>query len=201
MLTVACVLKSGGVYTPAWAHALKRGVAAHLPEPHRFICLTDMAVEGIDTVPFIRDLPGWWAKINLFAPGLFSGSGMGRVLYLDLDVVVTGYLGEIAHFGRFSAIRDWNIESLNSSVMSWDAETGLPVWDAFDASMLTDRRGDQWLITRAIPGAETYPEGWCVSYRKHCREGIPDGARVACFHGRPKMPDVEDAWVKSMWRL
>jgi len=25
-----------------------------------------------------------------------------------------------------------------------------------------------------------------VSYKVHCRAGVPAGARVVCFHGRPK---------------
>ena len=31
MLTVACVLKSGGIYDASWVARLKAGVAKHLP--------------------------------------------------------------------------------------------------------------------------------------------------------------------------
>ena len=36
--------------------------------------------------------PGWWAKINLFAPGMFDGP----VLYFDLDTMPVGTLDGLA---------------------------------------------------------------------------------------------------------
>ena len=35
------------------------------------------------------------------------------------------------------------------------------------------------------------------SYKYHCGDGLPDDARVVCFHGRPKPADVSDGWVKQ----
>ena len=36
-----------------------------------------------------------------------------------------------------------------------------------------------------------------VSYKYHCRQGLPDGAKVVIFHGKPNPADVNDQWVKE----
>src|SRR5690606_21480964 len=84
-LTVACVLRSGGVYSPEWVDRLAIQVHHHL-RPARMVCLTDdKGWSGpYDFVPLAHDWPGWWSKIELFRPGLFSGP----VLYMDLDSVL-----------------------------------------------------------------------------------------------------------------
>jgi hypothetical protein len=44
---------------------------------------------------------------------------------------------------------------------------------------------------------EMHP-GEFVSYKTHCTKGVPDGARVVCFHGRPRPHEV-GGWVKDYW--
>lgn len=86
-LTIACVLRSGGVYDAEWVAKLQRGVARHMTLPHRFVCLSDVDVP-CERIPLVTDWPGWWSKIELFRKGLFDGP----VLYTDLDSVITGPL-------------------------------------------------------------------------------------------------------------
>jgi hypothetical protein len=38
-----------------------------------------------------------------------------------------------------------------------------------------------------------------VSYKYHCRQGLPDDARVVCFHGKPDPHEISDEWVKRCW--
>src|SRR6185437_8074786 len=59
MLTVACVLKSGGVYTPEYVERLRSGVGQHL-DHYKFVCLSDVDVP--DRIPLENDWPGWWSK-------------------------------------------------------------------------------------------------------------------------------------------
>jgi len=93
-LTVACVnvgnyLGMGEKYVDTLASMARR----HLP-PHDFVC--------IDESRFKR----WWAKLELFKPGRFTGN----VLYFDLDVVIsgdlTGLLGCL-EWGDFWALDDF----------------------------------------------------------------------------------------------
>lgn len=55
--------------------------------------------------------------------------------------------------------------------------------------------GDQAFIERAMPEQAIYRwqellPGQIVSYKVHCRNGIPPNARVVCLHGRPKFGDM-----------
>lgn len=172
MLTVACVLSEGPKRTYNRTHVtrLEDMVAGYLKQPYRFVCLDDS--------PF----PGWWAKISLFEPGRFKG----RVLYLDLDVTITGNLDELADYpASFVAIDDWLRPTLNSSVMAWNAGIANHIFMNFTNH---DMAGDQDFITEQMPDAKTYPSSWCVSYRKHVQmfRTVPLEAKVIVYHGFPK---------------
>src|SRR6056297_1694046 len=84
MITVACVLKSGGDFDVRDVWALQEGVTSHLHEPHRFVCLSDVDIEGVDTIPLVHGWPGWWSKMELCRPGAV----MGPLLFCDLDMVI-----------------------------------------------------------------------------------------------------------------
>ena len=136
--------------------------------------------------------PGWFAKIDLFEPGRFTG----RVLYLDLDVTVVGDLGPIAwHPGSFNIIRDYISLGFNSSVMSWDAGAVDHIYNMFRKSHMKRLNGDQDWIALCMQGREanTFPKRWCVSYRKDVEPTglVPPDARVVVYHGQPKPWDIE----------
>lgn len=183
MLTVTAVCVPPG-YQMHHLDRLKEMVAAHLSQP--FVWR-----------PILKsDKPGWWAKIDLFRPGHFRG----RVLYLDLDVTVTGSLDDLAnHPAPFVAMKDPWADGINSSVMAWDAGVMSDVYGRFSPDIMQLVPGDQdWIETHA-PSVETFPVDWCVSY-KHNRRGVlpgvkptyPDDMRVCAFHGSPKPWEVDD---------
>lgn len=177
-MTVACVLKSGGLYDKTHVDRLDVMVRGHLSAPHRFVCVED------------SPWPGWWAKVSLFEPGRFAG----RVLYLDLDVTVVGDLEPLAHYpAPFAIIKDWNRPGFNSSVMAWDAGVGAGLWAYFDESAMARLPGDQDWITERMPGAAIFPKPWCVSYKRHVRPfgHVKPDTRVIVYHGLPKPWDVE----------
>lgn len=104
-LTVVCLwIKGAGerAYTVAYVERLRNMVARHLSIPHRFVCMTDTpnrlpaGIEGIPIKRF-RTLVPWWLKLKLFNDAM---GWRGRLLYLDLDVLVVGSLDEIATFPR-----------------------------------------------------------------------------------------------------
>lgn len=177
MLTVACVLSPGPTYNQSHVARLRMMVAQHLNQSYRFVCLDDS--------PFT----GWWAKASLFEPGRFEG----RVLYLDLDVTVTGNLDDLADFpAPFALIKDWNRIGFNSSIMAWDAGTVDSLFTEFDNSVTERFRGDQDWIWAKRHDAATFPKDWCVSFRKQMYIGVPfpDDMRVLVFHGAFKPWDL-----------
>lgn len=192
MLTVACVCV-GEKYPPAYVQVLRAMVARHLALPHDFVCLTDRP-EAFDGLGCIRVEPrGWWSKIELFKPGRFPW----RVLYLDLDVVVTGSLADLA--ARDGIIDDWNLPGFNSSVMSWRAGDRDGIFLRWSPADMRRLAGDQDWINETAPDWPTWPAEWCVSYRRHAIEGPPKGARVVCLHGAPKPHELHSGWVPKAW--
>lgn len=187
MITVACVnvgnyLGRGEEYVAR----LRAMVARHLSLPHRFECIT------------ASNKPGWWAKIDLFQPGRFTG----RVLYLDLDTVIVGSLDELAQSKGILHLRDWGWtkNDYGSGVMVWDADEHEEIFERYDATVPTRFRGDQDWITH-LGGWPALPKGWCVSYRYLSKVAPPAGASVICFHGQPKPHEVTTGWVPQHWKI
>jgi len=203
MITVACVLRSGGIYTPEWVKKLRDGVARHMTRPHRFVCLSDVDVP-CERIPLKTDWPGWWSKIELFRPRLFEGP----VLYLDLDCIITGPLdGLPRRLQGFTMCKDFLGKGCNSSVMSWWGDyQHLPEMMNEEPGLRQrykrtpdGRIGDQAFIEdHADEDLDTFPEGQVVSFKKHCRNGCPQGAKIVAFHGRPKPADA-GGWAAKEW--
>lgn len=205
-LTVACVLRSGGVYGPEWVQKLRAGVAANLSCDHRFVCLSDMMVEGVETLSLRHEYPRWWAKIELFEPGLFTGP----TLYLDLDSIVVGPLDDLFEFEGFRMCRDFlNPKVHNSSVMAWHKDMSA-VYDAFrvapddmmkryDRERPRGRIGDQAFIEDHAGEIRVFAPEQVVSYRQSALHGPPGTASIVTFHGRPKPPDAV-GWAQEQWR-
>ncbi|WP_067291406.1 hypothetical protein, partial [Sulfitobacter sp. EhC04] len=175
-LTVACVLRSGGRYDATWVARLQRAVARHLQRPHRFVCLSDVAVD-CERIPLETDWPGWWSKIEMFRPGLLTG----QTLYLDLDTVITGPLAPLLS-DQFTMTRDFlNPNIMNSGVMAWAGDYSI-IWEAMKVNPAgiiehydawpDGRIGDQALIEdvmRAV--AMIFSPGLVVSWKRDCRNG------------------------------
>ncbi len=186
MLTVACVLKSGGIYGPEHVERLRVMVRDHLSAPHCFYGISDFPPLDRCWWSRLRDnLPGWWSKVELFRPGLFTG----RVLYLDLDVTVVGSLDAIVNFhAPFAAIGDYERPCLNSSVMVWDAGVADHIYTGFREELTFRRGGDQVWISECMPDAQRLPRAWCPSWKHDVKRwnALNHEAKVVIFHGRPK---------------
>lgn len=173
-------------------------------------CLTDQAVHP-DIKVIEPTLPGWWAKVELFSPRMPWAIG-DRILYFDLDVVITGQLEELA--ARPGIIQDWNWPCYNSSVMVWDHGDHAAIWETFDPTIPTAEGtivprwmlpegqvngGDQEWITE-VSVWETFPRAWCLS--QHQVKGWPPTAcKVVCFHGATKPHDIKQGWIADVYRV
>lgn len=213
MLTVACVLRSGGIYDATWVARLRDGVARHLSDPHQFVCLSDVDVPCA-RIPLVHRWPGWWSKIELFS------ALEGPVLFFDLDTVIVGDLREIAYWptstqSGFAMLRDFYApDHLGSGVMSWDDGIDvIEIYEAFvaDAPAMMEKRrarmGDQAFIEEIygkdnVGRLQDMTPDQIVSYKVHCRNGIPPDARVVCLHGKPKFADMPASDpVRQAWEM
>lgn len=210
-LTVACVLRSGGIYDGAWVGKLKRGVERNLTLPHRFICLTDMDVP-CESIAISRNWRGWWSKIGMFE------AFKGPTLYFDLDTVIVGSLDEIAaHPHRFTMAHEYYRPEMKcSTAMAWNGDYSF-IADEFAKSpnsialkydkQMRPRIGDQAFIEDVLADHQVdtfrdlFGETSIASYKVHnCAEAPAPGAAAVAFHGRPKPQDLKTGWVPAAWR-
>lgn len=191
-------VRVGQKYGPEYVLHLHDAIARHLHEEQRHWCLTDdpeSLPEGITAIPHNPDLPGWWQKVFLFSPDMPWREG-DEVLYMDLDVCVTGRLEELPH----GIIRDWHYDCYNSSVMRWRHGDYRQVWDGFSPDVMQAYAGDQDYI-HAVSRWPEFDRRWFVSYRSHARAWPPEGSKAVIFHGRPNPHEVLDGWVPESWRV
>jgi len=202
MLSVWCVYW-GDKYPKEYVHILKRMVERNLTIPHRFRCLTDQHIEGIDTHPEISDKQGWFQKCDLLTLE-------GENLYFDLDVVIVGNVdGFVGTDAEIKSCKNWaesGYGGVQSSVMYWkkpvlamqdfDFETRAH-WPA--KNYLPYIYGDQEIITEYRDAGELqvdyFDESQVQSFKYHLRQGLTHDCRVAVFHGKPDPADVDDPWV------
>lgn len=206
-MTILCVLRSGGAYSPRWVDALARGIELHSPSQRDAItCLTDMEVTtpGVRVLPLRFGWPGWWSKLEAFAPGVTEGP----TCYVDLDTLVVGELAPFESYGGpFAMLSDFFKPSdAESGVMAWvPGPMSEQVWSAFLkdpwANIHRYRRDGRFIAEHAA-GAdrlqELYPKK-IVSLKVHARKACPAGASLCCGHGRPRFSEPEAGWAHHQW--
>lgn len=217
MRTVACVLKSGQwrnrhvrvEYSPDQVRWLRDMVAAHLRTAHRFVCLTDMSITGVDTIRLQDDLPGWWSKMELFRE-------LEDAFYIDLDTVIVGDITRmVKHRHRFTVLRNLssrNTGRIGSGVMAWRGDHS-HLYQEFMASpsrhmsecTTPAKWGDQGFIQhvqRDHGGWDHFQDLWpgrVKSYKFDLNRMAPDrDCRIVCFHGEPKPWEVKADWIPRM---
>ena len=215
MIDVACVW-TGTTYGVEYVERLCNMVARNLHIPHRFVCITDRAIEVPDGVRTVATtLPGWWAKMKLFQAAPWRKY---RTLYFDLDTVITDNITPLAQWhGNFGICADFLTRSgaypawpckYGSCVMSLAPEWGGHVWEKFigDAQgyiRAHARYGDQQFIERVVPDAtllqDVMPDNYLVWYRT-LTSHRPAGCAVVNFGGNNKPHNTEHQWVKDCWR-
>lgn len=164
MLTIATVYRTGGSYGREYVDKIKRGFEKHLNVPHEFVCLTDDCYADFCR-PLKHDWPGWWSKIELFAPGQFNGP----VIAVDLDTVLVGDLAPlIQHEHPFVMMRDFQLpDRANSCLMYWEGDYSF-IYEKFcedpahyqEIYHRTPLLGDQAMIEVSLMKAGQYPALW-----------------------------------------
>lgn len=173
----------------------------------KFVCFTDDPnglLPGIEHRELPDGLKGWWNKLYLFAPNVFPKGE--RVLYLDLDTLITGRLDEIASYaGEFAILRDfYRPNGWQSSVMAWEAGMMGHIWAGWNGLQRPDYQGgDQVIVELFQPRADLWQELFpdlFVSY-KISDGDYPRKASVVVFHGKPRPHEVVEGWVPDVWKV
>jgi len=227
-VNVIC-LKWGTVYGPEYINKLYSMVSRHLSLPFRFICMTEHGEslhEKVEVWPLPEfEEPPWeyakvcpaWRKLALFKPGLANMKG--KVLFLDLDVVIVDSIDALFSFSnKLAIIENWyqpNRLIGQASAICFEAGQPQNVLNHYldnPLNVLTNYRTEQAYITGYLgqEGFDYFPDSWCRSFKKHCLSSglagvkrassrIPEGAKIVVFHGCPNPPDaIKGVWGKKM---
>lgn len=205
-ITVACVWW-GNLYGKEYVEKLRNSVKRHLTIPHDFVCLTDRddVPDGVIKIPLEVGPEGWWQKTSLFKPGLFKG----KVLFLDLDVIIINSLDKFATIENpFTMIENFGPNKKhaahNSSVMVWTpSKQTEKIYTQFSEEVTKELHGDQCWIWRVMDKDITnYVHDWVDSYKYG---KLPNWRRqtentsIIIFHGQPKPHSNIEPILKQHW--
>ncbi|NIQ01584.1 MAG: hypothetical protein GWM98_15365 [Nitrospinaceae bacterium] len=217
MLNVVCV-RTGNKYPFEDVLRLKNMVDRHLMRPFRFVCITDRPVShtGVECVDIASTgLRGWWGKMTIFNRAVMPE---GRLLYFDLDTVITGDLAPLADWsGRFGICANFTRAAghpkypckYGSCVMSIGPDFGQLLWDTFylngqvngiiSRNPYGDQQAIEWLYPQAALLQEHLPKGYFLGYRD-LKLKKPESAAVVVFGGASKPNNCTVPWVREEWR-
>lgn len=195
-MKIVTVLRTSDTYKRKYAEMLHSQCQQFAPGIE-FVCISDdLLVPGY--VKMEHEWPRWWPKIEIFKIP-------GPVLYLDLDTIVARDVTpmiDAAKNHEFVGIRDFYKDrrmerTLGSGVMYWSGDMRY-LYDEFvknpekHMAECSNTRwwGDQGFIEKHVKQKTAYWQdiapNHLVSWKVHCRNGIPPSATIVAFHGKPK---------------
>jgi hypothetical protein len=217
--------RRGYTFRHEHVHILKSMVARHLSLPHRFVCVTDDKIDGIDCVPldWRRHVPGTVCIRLMQHNGEWARANLGeRILSLDLDVVITGSLDHIA--ARTEPAVFWRNPNFGlpgrafyqSSVQLFSAGVRQELWDDFIPGQ-TDRwfnwrfggKEQAWISERLEWNEAHFDANWGIYGAgrlgsKGVGSELPENACIVSFPGarEPSQPQVQidHPWVSRFYK-
>ena len=230
MQTIIC-MKWGTLYGVEYVNRLYNMAKRNTRRPLRFVCFTDDPKgmdPGIDALPLpAMELPErarWngWRKLSVWQPEL-SGIA-GDVLFLDIDLVITGSIDSFFDFAperTFCVIENWTQPGQgigNTSVFRFRVGAHPYIFHRFEddpETYLAKYRIEQIYISREVSEMVFWPAEWCVSF-KHTLlprwplnflkvPPLPAETRIVAFTGLPNPDEARDgvwpaAWYKKTYK-
>ncbi|MEO1309934.1 MAG: hypothetical protein AAFV51_03060 [Pseudomonadota bacterium] len=225
MKTVVC-MKWGARYGAEYANRLYAMVRRNVTGDLRFVCFTDdragldPGIEGrplpqIDLPERVRWLP--WRKISLWRPDLGEGDLEGEVLFLDLDIIITGPMDDFFSYrpGEVCIIENWTQKGEgigNTTAYRWTVGEHGDIYENFarnPEAVLSKFRASQQYVSACLPQKVYWPSEWCVSFKHSLlppfpmnwvkTPALPADARLIAFTGHPD-PDeaLEGRWAAPL---
>lgn len=218
-LTVVCVWVKGAYpYTAEYVVRLERMARRFIPQPFRFVCLTDQpkALPSIECItvstpgdPTPAPTRGIWTKIELFNPFHFWNRHGDRVLFLDLDVLLVSGLAPIIDYPATLALtEDMFVEErkhldedrygrklvrrFNSSVIVFDGGTQNALYTGWSPDVSLRLSTDQDWIGEHASSAEAMPVAWFPRISRQ-QPPWPADAKVVLVK-KPKNHEAVDRW-------
>ncbi len=222
--TIVC-MKWGPRYPADFANRLWSMAQRNTKRQTRLVCYTDdfsglnpeieaYALPPIRIPDRVSRLP--WRKVSLWAPEL---PGLqGDVLFMDLDLVVTGPLDEFFDYQpdkTFCVIENWTQMGSgigNTSVYRFRVGAHTYIYDTFQKDgegTLAQFPNSQTFISRTARDMTFWPAEWCESF-KHTlmprwplnfiqTASLPTQTKVVAFTGKPDPDEARDGRWQAPW--
>lgn len=181
----------GTKYGPRYINRLYGMVARNITPPFRFVCFCDND-EGIRAEVDCQPLPGLDFELPVTQKGIWPKSQLwneqladldGPVLFLDLDLVITGNLDSFFEYGDAEDIilaRNPSnpLERLGqTSVYRFPVGKLKPLLDTFSENpkfIAETYKYEQRFVTKNAPGGiKMWPAKWVSHFRRNCRRTFP----------------------------
>lgn len=215
-------------FTHDHVRILRNMVARNLSVPHRFVCVTDDRIEGVETVPldWRSHVPGTCGlKLQWWKPDFGEIVKAERILGLDLDLVVTGGLDpvvdrpeDVVLFRNPNFSLERRRAFYQGSVQLFRAGARPQVWtEIFRPGALAQVNGrfggfEQAWLSEVLPWTEAYWDSFDGIYgagrlgdvKPGVATELPENARIVVFPGN-RLPDQSEVqrthpWVKDHYR-
>ena len=213
-------MKWGQRYGPEFVNRLHTSIKRHTKRPTRLYCFTDKK-SGISQEVFCKPLPKInlpetisftpWRKLSVWQYPLMNLKG--DVLFLDLDLIITGNLDRFFDFkpGKYWVIENWtqlgknigNTSCFKFPIGKYDfifkkfQKNPTKIWNKYhiEQTFLSDEISDQVF----------WPTEWCKSFKHDLLPGwpfriwrpakLPKQTSIVAFTGKPDPDDV----VRGNW--
>ena len=173
--TIACI-KHGSKYSAEYVNRLASMVKRWSPKHIDFVCFTE-DTRGIEpkitTLPlpkvnsFGQEVSGYWNKLSLFRDKI---DGVGsHILYLDLDVIITGDIEPLIFYdSEFALATNFYAPSFSSSVMRFKVGIRPDIWGDFNKIDAFKFPGDEDWISIKVPDADVFSRGVVLNLSLTC---------------------------------
>lgn len=226
MITICTWLWGDNKYSLEDVRKLKRGLARHLEQPHRFLLMTERErapfyIEGVERHaikdPELTKIQGCFARLRMFDYGWQKNRGIDdRLVCMDLDTVLVGPLDIL--FNRpdsFVILRGGNSVNpcpFNGSIQMLRPGYHGELWTDFSIEAIKkipfhQFPDDQGWYAHKIPRAGVWPCGRHSGIYAFKKPGWPVGstelpkdARMVVFPGsRAPNQFTHLSWVRKHW--
>jgi hypothetical protein len=214
MTNVVLIYKKGGDFRATDVTLLIERLAKR-SDVHVY-CFTDAVDKRwslIDStlIPLTNPWPGWWSKMNLFAPELEE---LRPFIFFDLDTAIVGSIDDLVvekDQDKFITLEDFYRKGVLASGVMWipkNSEKVKRVWENWiinPKANLSRFKGDMHFIGSIIT-ADKFFQNLGVkigSFKPIAGKGwlkeLPKDKSVICFHGQPRIPKAAETveWVNK----
>ena len=213
-------MKWGSRYSSEFVNRLYASIKRHTKRATKVICFTD-DIKHINEKVICKPLPAInlpnmisltpWRKLSVWQFPLCDLTG--DVLFLDLDLVITGNLDQFFDYkpGRYCVIENWtklgqNIGNTScfrmpvgkyESIFKKFENDPVKIWKRFHI--------EQIYISNGIKDQVFWPSDWCKSFKHNLLPKwpsriwqpaiLPNNTSIVAFTGKPDPDDV----IKGKW--